>query len=265
MIPKMYGIKIATPSRRRGRGSMRAGSLMISTITRLQIDRARLGAWAAELGWEKVLNRAGTTFRKLPDADREGLDEDKAIALMLAQPSMIKRPVLDPGNRRVGICEGEWRAALAAEEALARRREIAERAASANGEYHEYETHLMLASLLHLGAASLGRAQRGEQCLIGRPHAGRAISGDAGRRCPRLQGANGGWPLAGEATGAETASSRDQVLRTETVSGTFTGWEMGDYLLGPCKGRRAAARRDQRPARADADRPLPRRQSRPSR
>jgi arsenate reductase len=65
------------------------------------IDAARLRAWAAELGWEKLLNRAGTTFRKLPDADKEGLDEDKAIALMLAQPSMIKRPLLDLGGRRL--------------------------------------------------------------------------------------------------------------------------------------------------------------------
>lgn len=59
------------------------------------IDEARLRGWAAELGWEKLLNRAGTTFRKLSDADKLGLDEDKAVALMLAQPSMIKRPVLD--------------------------------------------------------------------------------------------------------------------------------------------------------------------------
>jgi arsenate reductase len=77
------------------------------------IDEARLRAWAAELGWERLLNRAGTTFRKLPDADKEGLDEAKAIALMLAQPSMIKRPVLDLGNRRlIGFGEDEWRASL---------------------------------------------------------------------------------------------------------------------------------------------------------
>ena len=47
------------------------------------------------MGWEALLNRAGTTFRKLPEAAREGLDEAKAIGLMLAQPSMIKRPVLE--------------------------------------------------------------------------------------------------------------------------------------------------------------------------
>ncbi|PWR24904.1 ArsC family reductase [Zavarzinia aquatilis] len=65
------------------------------------IDRARLESWCDALGWEVLLNRAGTTFRKLPEAEREGLTRDKAIALMLAQPSMIKRPVLDLGGRLV--------------------------------------------------------------------------------------------------------------------------------------------------------------------
>jgi arsenate reductase len=58
------------------------------------IERARLEAWAREVGWETLLNRAGTTFRKLPEKDKDGLTEKKAIALMLEQPSMIKRPVL---------------------------------------------------------------------------------------------------------------------------------------------------------------------------
>ena len=62
------------------------------------IDRPRLEAWCDALGWERVLNRAGTTFRKLPEVDREGLTRSRAIALMLAQPSMIKRPVLDAGG-----------------------------------------------------------------------------------------------------------------------------------------------------------------------
>jgi|SRR5690242_6482522 len=65
------------------------------------IDRARLESWVAELGWEVLLNRAGTTFRKLPETERSDLDAGKAIALMLAQPSMIKRPVLDIGDRRI--------------------------------------------------------------------------------------------------------------------------------------------------------------------
>jgi arsenate reductase len=65
------------------------------------IDKATLKAWSEEVGWEVLLNRAGTTFKKLPDADKDGLTESKAIALMLAQPSMIKRPVLDLGGKRV--------------------------------------------------------------------------------------------------------------------------------------------------------------------
>ena len=77
------------------------------------IDEPRLRDWAAELGWERLLNRAGTTFRKLAEADKAGIDEDKAIALMLAQPSMIKRPVLDLGARRlVGFSIETWAAEL---------------------------------------------------------------------------------------------------------------------------------------------------------
>ena len=63
------------------------------------IDRDRLKTWCKTLGWETVLNRAGATFRALPDADKSGLTEAKAITLMLAKPSMIKRPVLDLGGR----------------------------------------------------------------------------------------------------------------------------------------------------------------------
>jgi len=62
------------------------------------IDRARLEGWARKVGWEILLNRAGTTFRKLPEQERDGITEKKAIVLMLAQPSMIKRPVLDLGG-----------------------------------------------------------------------------------------------------------------------------------------------------------------------
>jgi arsenate reductase len=63
------------------------------------IDRGNLQKWCNEHGWETVLNRAGTTFRKLDDAQKADLDQNKAIELMLAQPSMIKRPVLDLGNK----------------------------------------------------------------------------------------------------------------------------------------------------------------------
>ena len=63
------------------------------------IERVRLEGWAGKVGWEALLNRAGTTFRKLPEKDKEGLTEKKAIALMLAKPSMIKRPVLEAGGK----------------------------------------------------------------------------------------------------------------------------------------------------------------------
>jgi arsenate reductase len=62
------------------------------------IDEATLSGWARKVGWEALLNKAGTTFRKLEDAQKQGLDERKAIALMLAEPSMIKRPVIDAGG-----------------------------------------------------------------------------------------------------------------------------------------------------------------------
>jgi len=78
------------------------------------IDRATLQGWVTALGWEVLLNRTGTTFRKLPDAAREGLDQEKAIALMLDQPSMIKRPVLDiDGRLLVGFKPDAYQAALA--------------------------------------------------------------------------------------------------------------------------------------------------------
>ena len=64
------------------------------------IERSKLEGWARKAGWEMLLNKAGTTFRKLPDKDKEGLTEAKAIKLMLAQPSVIKRPVLElPGGK----------------------------------------------------------------------------------------------------------------------------------------------------------------------
>jgi arsenate reductase len=67
------------------------------------IERAKLEGWAKKAGWETLLNRAGTTFRKLPDKDKDGLTEKKAIALMLAQPSMIKRPVLEIGGGKIMV------------------------------------------------------------------------------------------------------------------------------------------------------------------
>jgi arsenate reductase len=65
------------------------------------IDKAQLKAWVDELGWEVLLNKAGTTFRALPDADKTGLTAAKAQMLMLAQPSLVKRPVLDVNGKLV--------------------------------------------------------------------------------------------------------------------------------------------------------------------
>ena len=65
------------------------------------IDKDKLERWAKKVGWETLLNRAGLTFKKLPDKDKEGLTEKKALALMLKQPSMIKRPVLDLGGGKL--------------------------------------------------------------------------------------------------------------------------------------------------------------------
>ena len=77
------------------------------------VDRARLEGWVDRLGWEVLLNRAGTTFRKLPDADKADLDAARAVALMCAQPSTIKRPVVEAGDALlVGFKPAEWETAL---------------------------------------------------------------------------------------------------------------------------------------------------------
>jgi arsenate reductase len=73
----------------------------------------KLAEWCAAAGWDKVLNRAGTSFKKLPDADKADLDAGKAVALMAANPSCIKRPIVEhPGGLLVGFKEAEWAAAL---------------------------------------------------------------------------------------------------------------------------------------------------------
>ena len=75
------------------------------------IDKATLEGWVKKVGWQVLINRAGTTFRKLPDADKEDITEKKAVALMLAQPSLIKRPVLDAkGRLTVGFEPQEYKA-----------------------------------------------------------------------------------------------------------------------------------------------------------
>lgn len=77
------------------------------------IDKDHLARWSNKVGWETLLNRAGTTFRKLPDAEKANLTEKKAMALMLAQPSMIKRPVLEVrGKLLVGFKPESYEAAV---------------------------------------------------------------------------------------------------------------------------------------------------------
>jgi arsenate reductase len=78
------------------------------------IERGRLEQWAKQVGWETLLNRAGTTFRRLPDKDKNAIDAKKALALLLAQPSMITRPVVDLGRGKllVGFSPETYGAAL---------------------------------------------------------------------------------------------------------------------------------------------------------
>jgi len=87
------------------------------------IGRERLERWEKKVGWETLLNRAGTTFRKLLDKDKSGLDARKALALMLAQPSMIKRPVLDLGAGKllVGFAPEQYDKALETRKVTRRR------------------------------------------------------------------------------------------------------------------------------------------------
>lgn len=102
MIPTLYGItSCQTVGRARAWLAAHRKACVFHDFKTAGIDAGRLSAWVDEFGWERVLNRSGTTFRKLPEADRADLDAARAIALMLAQPSMIKRPLLDLGDRRV--------------------------------------------------------------------------------------------------------------------------------------------------------------------
>ena len=102
MTPTLYGIpNCDTVKKARVWLGQHGVAHVFHDYKKAGIDRASLERWVNEHGWETVLNRAGTTFRKLPDADRADLDAHKAVALMLAQPSMIKRPVLDRGDRRI--------------------------------------------------------------------------------------------------------------------------------------------------------------------
>ena len=77
------------------------------------VPEAKLRQWVAEQGWEPILNRRGTTFRQLAEADKADIDADKAVRLMLANPSMIKRPVVEHGGGLlVGFDAAAWERAL---------------------------------------------------------------------------------------------------------------------------------------------------------
>ena len=98
----IYGIKNCdTMKKARGTLDKRGVKYVFHDYKTQGIDRAKLDGWAKKIGWETLLNRAGTTFRKLPDKDKENITEAKAIKLMLAQPSMIKRPVLEVGGGKI--------------------------------------------------------------------------------------------------------------------------------------------------------------------
>ena len=99
MTLTMYGIKTCdTVKKARNWLDANGVAYRFHDYKLLGIDAETLRSWVAALGWEVVLNRAGTTFRALPDADKTGLTPEKAVALMLVQPSMIKRPMLVGDN-----------------------------------------------------------------------------------------------------------------------------------------------------------------------
>ena len=114
MDPTLYGIKNCdTMKKARSWLDQQGVAYSFHDYKAEGIDRPRFERWVAAVGWETLLNRSGTTFRKLPEKDREGLTEKKAIALMLAQPSMIKRPVLDKdGTLLVGFKPDAYKAAV---------------------------------------------------------------------------------------------------------------------------------------------------------
>jgi arsenate reductase len=107
---KLYGIpNCDTVKKSRAWLSERGVAHEFHDYKKFGIDRAQLENWADAQGWEKLLNRAGTTFRKLPDSDKADIDRAKAIDLMLAHPSLIKRPIVEHGNGLlVGFKPDEW-------------------------------------------------------------------------------------------------------------------------------------------------------------
>ncbi len=114
MSVTLYGIpNCDTVKRARSWLDARGVVYVFHDYKKLGADPAKLAQWMAEAGWDVVLNRAGTTFRKLPETDRADLDAAKAVALMTANPSCIKRPVVEhPGGLLVGFKPDIWAAAF---------------------------------------------------------------------------------------------------------------------------------------------------------
>jgi arsenate reductase len=102
MVPKMYGIQNCDTIKRAKAWLDEQGiAYEFHNFSKQGIEQDQLRAWVEELGWQALLNKAGTTFQSLPDAEKHNVDAEKAIAMMQAKPSMIKRPVLDVGQRRL--------------------------------------------------------------------------------------------------------------------------------------------------------------------
>lgn len=112
MTAKLYGIpNCDTVKKARAWLDARGAVYVFHDYKKSGIADAKLGQWCDEAGWEKVLNRAGTTFRKLPETAKAGLDRSMAIRLMCAQPSMIKRPIVEHGGGLlVGFAVKDWEA-----------------------------------------------------------------------------------------------------------------------------------------------------------
>lgn len=100
MTVTIYGIKSCDTMKKASTWLDQAGvSYVFHDYKKAGIDRARLTEWVSQMGWETILNRAGTTFRRLEDAHKADLTDARAIDLMLSQPSMIKRPVVEHGGK----------------------------------------------------------------------------------------------------------------------------------------------------------------------
>jgi arsenate reductase (glutaredoxin) len=114
-VPTIYGIKNCdTMKKARAWLDKHGIEYAFHDYKSAGIDRAKLERWSKKVGWEALLNRGGMTFRKLPEKDKHGVTEAKALALMLKQPSIIKRPVLelDGGKMLVGFKPEQYRQAL---------------------------------------------------------------------------------------------------------------------------------------------------------